>query len=108
MHATAIFTDAPTALLLTGRILQTVFDHRRLSDPDLLGALAGTGTELYLALESQTPYDAHLVWSSLQTAQLVGVAIRVSGLLIDSNLHSVPQSPVLTRRSTIDQILESV
>ena len=40
MHATAVFDDAPTALLVTGRILQAVFDHRRLSDPNLLGALA--------------------------------------------------------------------
>lgn len=108
MHATALFADAPTALLVTGRILQTVFDHRRLADPDLVGALAATGTELHLALESQTLYDANLVWSSLHTAQRVGVAIRVSGLLIDSGLHPVPQAPVLTRRTTVDEILGSV
>jgi hypothetical protein len=108
LHATAMIDDASSALLVSGRILQLIFDHRRLSDPQLLGSLAATGTELFLAFEPLTAYDTNLIWSGLHASQRVGLGIRMSGLLIDSELPPLYQSKVLTRRGAVDEILEVV
>lgn len=106
MHATVVDDDASVVLLVTGRILQALFDHRRLADPDLVGSLEASGTELLVAFEQFTAYDTNLVWSGLHSHQRVGTAIRVSGVLIESELSPIPTARVLTREMTDARILE--
>jgi hypothetical protein len=108
MYSTVMHDDAPTALLVTGRVLQTLYDHRLLRDPDLVGSLAATNSELTVVCETYTAYDANLVWSGLHTPQRLGAAFRVSGVRIDSRLSSIPVSRVLTSRATDSQIMEVV
>ena len=48
---TPVNADAPTRLLLLGRVLQVLGDHARLRGPDLIGSLAGTATVLLVTPE---------------------------------------------------------
>ncbi len=106
MHASVVDDDARTTLLVNGRILQALFDHRRLADPHLEGSLAATGTELFLAFEPLTAYDTNLVWSGLHTNHRVGTGLRVSGVLIDSDLEAFTGEPVTQRVAKPSQIME--
>jgi hypothetical protein len=104
MHVTVLVDEAPAALLVTGRALQALDDHRRLSDPALVGVLAASNSELFVEFDTQTAYDTGLVWSSLQTHQRLGIGLRVRGVHLESDLPPVTTHRVLTRTGTVATI----
>jgi hypothetical protein len=104
-HVTALHPDAPTRMLLLGRIVQVVADHSRLAGADLAGGLLGSGTVLLLDLQSLSQYDLSLVWGTVHTAARPGVGVRISGLAIDTHLTPRDTTRVLSASSRLDQVV---
>ncbi len=98
-------SDAPTAQLLLGRVIQVLSDHRRLVGTQLAGTLAASGTVLTLGLDLPGPYELSLLWSGQQTVQRPGVGVRVAGVVIDSHLDDLASHPVLDVRAPLAQIV---
>jgi Pvc16 N-terminal domain len=98
-------SDASTALLLLGRVFQVLSDHRRLAGSDLSGSLATSGTVLLVALGLPGVYDLNLLWAGQQTITRPGVAVTLSGLVVDSHLDPVAGSRVMDAAAGIAQIV---
>lgn len=98
-------SDAGTAQLLLGRVLQVLNDHRRLAGADLAGSLASSGTVLKLGLGMPGAYDLNLLWSGLQMNSRPGAAVTITGLVIDSHLDPTASSPVLDVSAGLAQIV---
>ncbi len=106
MHASVVDDDARTTLLVNGRILQALFDHRRLADPHLEGSLAATGTELFglrTLDRGTTRTSCGQVCTPITES---GPGLRVSGVLIDSDLEAFTGEPVTQRVAKPSQIME--
>jgi len=95
--------DAATAQLLLGRVFQVLNDHRRWTGTMLAGDLAASGTVLTVALEFPTLYDLNLLWSGQQTHVRPGVALRLTGLSIDTHLDARTSSRVLSAKAGLAQ-----
>ncbi len=98
-------SDAGTAQLLLGRVLQVVHDHRRLAGADLAGSLSATRTVLKLGLELHGAYDLNLLWGGQQTTQRPGAGVRITGVTLDSHLDPLVGSPVITATAPTGQIV---
>ena len=98
-------SDASTALLLLGRVFQVLSDHRRLAGTDLSGSLATAGTVLLVALGLPGAYDLNLLWAGQQTTARPGVAVTLSGLVLDSHLDPLSGSRVVDASAHIAQIV---
>jgi hypothetical protein len=105
---TALHATAANALALTGRIAQVLYDHRRLRGIDLKDSLAGSDSELHLALENASLYDTANLWFSLQKPFRLCIPLRVQGVVIDSHLPTLSGPRVVERTLQTDQIMEVV
>lgn len=102
---TAVHSQVPPALSLTGRVLQVVNDHPRLRGADLQETLAGTDSELRLSIDATSLSESSNLWYSLQAPFSLSVPVRMQVAVIES--HHVPYvtSPVLTRPAQTSEIV---
>jgi hypothetical protein len=107
VEVTPLHSDGGTQLLLIGRILQVVSEHRVLAGSDLVGSLAGTATQLRVTVDQLGAYELNMLWSSLQTHQRSGVGLRVNGLAIDSHHDDRAAEPVLIKTAHVGELVES-
>lgn len=96
--------DTSVRMLLLGRIVQVLTDHRRLDGADLVGGLAGTATVLHLGMEPLSTYDLSLIWGTQQTFARAGIGLRIQGVVVDSHLPTLTSSPVTTTAGAADMI----
>jgi hypothetical protein len=104
-HITPIHQDAGTQLLLLGRAVQVIYDHRRLAMTDLVGSLTNSAAELLLTIDPLAAYELNLIWGSLHTHQRSGFGMRMTGLAIDSHLPLESAIPVVTRQATVSELV---
>lgn len=97
--------DGATAHLLLGRVFQVLADHARLAGGALSGSLAASGATLTIALDPLGSYETNLLWAGQQTHQRPGVAVRISGVTIDSHLDALASAPVLHATAPLAQIV---
>jgi hypothetical protein len=105
LEITPLHSDPGTQLLLVGRVLQILFDHRVLAGSDLAGSLAGTDAELRITIDQLGAYELNLFWSALSTYQRSSVAVRVNGLTVDSHLDDRVTAPVLVRSGQVGELV---
>lgn len=104
-HVTPLDPDAPTRMVLLGRVIQVVNDHARLAGTDLAGGLLGSGTVLRLGLAPLSQYDLSLVWGTVHTTARAGVEVRITGLTIDTHLADRDSTRVLSSTTHVDQVV---
>lgn len=102
---TAIHPDPSTQLALTGRALQVIDDFPRLSGTDLQDTLAGTDAQLRLSLDPTPLTQSTDLWYSLEAPFHLSVPVRMQVALIDTQLPGTTTSPVLSRRSAMNQLI---
>jgi hypothetical protein len=107
VQATPLHSDGGTQLLLVGRILQVVSDHRVLAGSDLVGSLAGTATQLRVTVDQLGAYELNMLWSALQTHQRSSVGLRVNGLAVDSHHDDRATEPVVLKTGHVSELVAS-
>jgi hypothetical protein len=104
---TPITSDPETRHTLLGRVLQVLNDHAILRGADLQGVLQGTTEQLRVNLEALSLEELSLVWEALSDPYQLSVTYLFLVVKIDSDLEPTRSSPVLEKRSTYSQILQT-
>ncbi len=89
--------DRPTEQQILGRVLQVMYDDAVIDGTELLGALAGTPTELRVSLASMQLEDRARVWWAIGQPYRLSVNYEVRVVDIDPDT-SADADPVLSRR----------
>jgi hypothetical protein len=104
---TPIASDPETRHTLLGRVLQVLNDHAILRGADLQGVLQGTAEQLRVNLEALSLEELSLVWEALSDPYQLSVTYLVQVVKIDSDMEPIRSSPVLEKRTTYSQILQT-
>jgi hypothetical protein len=89
--------DRPTEQQILGRVLQVMYDDAIIDGAELVGALAGTPTELRVNLASMELEDRARVWWAIGQPYRLSVNYEVRVVDIDPDT-STEADPVLSRR----------
>lgn len=79
---------------IIGRVLQTFHDHPRLSGPDLLGVLSGSGSEIGIRLEPLGLEEITRVWDALGATFQLCISYEVSFVMVASDEEPAGIAPV--------------
>ncbi|MBI5877216.1 MAG: DUF4255 domain-containing protein [Chloroflexi bacterium] len=90
---------------LLGRVVQLFSDSAILRGAALRGALAGSGEEFRLMLETLSLEELTRVWAALMESYQLSLSYQVQLVTVDSPRPSIQESPVLTRETQVTQIL---
>jgi hypothetical protein len=90
---------------LLGRVVQLFNDSAILRGAVLQGALAGSGQEFRLMLETLTLEELTRVWGALMESYQLSLSYMVQLVMVDSPRAAMQDSPVLVRETTVAQIL---